>query len=365
LSLLTASFPEGRERAKAVALYGATAGIGASLGLVIGGALAEWVSWRAGFFINVPIGAAMIVLAPRFLPETGRSTGRFDLTGAISATLGVGAIVFAIIHSAEAGWASPVTVTALVAGAVLMVVLIAGERRAAQPIMPLRLFADRQRVGAYVARLLYLGAMIGFFYFSTQFMQGVLGFTAFQAGIAFFPMTLVNFAVALQIPRLTARFGQALPLAIGVVLTLLGMVWLSRVHVASSYWDAVALPMVLIGAGQGLAFAPLTSAGIAGVPAEDAGAASGLVNTFHQLGMALGLGVLVAASANSGRGLPSAAAVLTARVDTALLAGSLLLVLCLLAVLALVVPSTNPSPDPSTSSPESESHAEIDEALHR
>jgi len=340
LSLLTASFPEGRERAKAVALYGATAGIGSSLGLVIGGALAEWVSWRAGFFLNVPIGAAMIVLAPRFLPETGRSTGRFDLTGAISATFGVGAIVFAIIHSAEAGWASPVTVTALVAGALLVVVLIAGERRAAQPIMPLRLFADRQRVGAYLARLLYLGAMIGFFYFSTQFMQGVLGFTAFQAGVAFFPMTVVNFAVALLIPRLTARFGHALPLAIGIALSLVGMVWLSRVQVHSSYWDAVALPMVLIGAGQGLAFAPLTSAGIAGVPAEDAGAASGLVNTFHQLGMALGLGILVAASANSGRGLVTAAAVLTARVDTALLAGSVLMALCLLAVLVLVVPWT-------------------------
>lgn len=338
LSLLTASFPEGRERGKAVALYGATAGIGASLGMVIGGALADRVSWRAGFFINVPIGAAMIVLAPRFLPETSRSSGRFDLTGAISATLGVGAMVFATIHSAEAGWGSPLTVGALLAGVVLMVVLVAGERRAQQPIMPLRLFDSRRRVGAYLARLLYLGAMIGFFYFSTQFMQSVLGFSAFQAGVAFFPMTVVNFAVALMIPRLTARFGQTLPLALGVALTLVGMVWLSRVQGASSYWDAVALPMVLIGAGQGLAFAPLTSAGIAGVPAEDAGAASGLVNTFHQLGMALGLGILVAASANAGAGLPSAAAVLTARVDAALLTGSLLLVGCLLAVLVLVAP---------------------------
>ncbi|WP_199235045.1 MFS transporter [Kribbella sp. VKM Ac-2568] len=153
LSLLTASFPEGRERAKAVALYGATAGIGASLGMVIGGALADWVSWRAGFFINLPIGAAMIMLAPRFLPETSRSPGRFDLTGAISATLGVGAVVFAIIHSAEAGWTSPLTITILVAGAVMVVVLIAGERRAPQPIMPLRLFDSRRRGGAYVARL--------------------------------------------------------------------------------------------------------------------------------------------------------------------------------------------------------------------
>ncbi|TCM37891.1 MFS transporter [Kribbella sp. VKM Ac-2568] len=192
--------------------------------------------------------------------------------------------------------------------------------------------------------------MIGFFYFSTQFMQGVLGFSAFQAGIAFFPMTVVNFAVALTIPRLAARFSQALPLATGVLLTLLGMVWLSRVQVASSYWEAVALPMVLIGAGQGLAFAPMTSAGIVDVPAEDAGAASGLVNTFHQLGMALGLGVLVAASAHSGAGLPSAAAVLTARVDTALLTGSLLLVLCLIAVLSLVVPSARHRPSPAAAS---------------
>jgi hypothetical protein len=204
--------------------------------------------------------------------------------------------------------------------------------------MPLRLFASRERVGGYLARFLYLGAMIGFFYFGTQYLQGVLGFSAFQAGLAFFPMTLVNFVVALAIPRLVARFGQAVPLATGVLGTLIGMFWLSRVGVSSSYWDAVALPMLLIGAGQGLAFAPLTSAGIAGVATHDAGAAAGLVNTFHQLGMALGLGILVTASANAGTGLGSAAAALTARVDTALTAGSALLVLCLLSTLTLIVP---------------------------
>jgi EmrB/QacA subfamily drug resistance transporter len=297
LSLLTASFPPGPRRAKAVALYGATAGIGASLGLVIGGALADWVSWRAGFFLNVPIGVAMIVLAPRYLPETARRPGRFDLTGAVCATLGVGALVFAVIGSADPSWTSPVTVAVLAAGLVLLAVLVTAERRADQPIMPLRLFGSRARVGAYLARLLYLGAMIGFFYFSTQYLQGVLGFTAFEAGIAFFPMTVVNFAAAMTIPRLTARLGRAVPLAGGVTLTLIGMAWLSRVPVSGSYGDAVALPMVLIGAGQGLAFAPMTTAGIARVRIEDAGAASGMVNTFHQVGMALGLGVLVAASA--------------------------------------------------------------------
>lgn len=114
----------------------------------------------------------------------------------------------------------------------------------------------------------------------------MLGFTAFEAGIAFFPMTVVNFAVAMAVPRLTSRLGQAVPLTAGVMLTLIGMAWLSRVSVAGSYWDAVALPMVLIGAGQRLAFAPMTSAGIARVGADDAGAASGMVNTFHQVGMA-------------------------------------------------------------------------------
>ena len=339
LSLLTASFPPGPRRAKAVALYGATAGIGASLGLVIGGALADWVSWRAGFFLNVPIGVAMILLAPRYLPETGRRPGRFDLTGAVCATLGVGALVFAVIHSADASWTSPVTAGALAAGLVLLAVLVTAERRAAEPIMPLRLFGSRARVGAYLARLLYLGAMIGFFYFCTQYLQDVLGFTAVEAGVAFLPMTVVNFAVAMAIPRLTARLGQAVPLAMGVTLTLIGMAWLSRVSVSGSYWDAVALPMVLIGAGQGLAFAPMTSAGIAGVGTGDAGAASGMVNTFHQVGMALGLGVLIAVSAHAGHGLTAPAAVLTAHVDTALTAGSVLLTLCLIAALALILPA--------------------------
>ena len=337
LSLLTASFPAGKERAKAIALYGATAGIGASLGLVIGGALADWVSWRSGFFLNVPIGIAMIVLAPRYLPETARQRGRFDVTGALSATLGIGALVFGIIHSADSSWTAPATVAALAVGALLLVGLVAGERRAAQPIMPLRLFASRERVGGYLTRMLYLGAMIGFFFFTTQYLQGVLGFSAFAAGMAFLPMTAVNFAVAMAIPRVTARFGQALPLTVGVALTLAGMAWLAQVHTGSGYWTAVAAPMLLIGAGQGLAFAPLTSAGLAGVDSADAGAASGLVNTFHQVGTCLGLAIAVAAAAPVPAG--PATAHLAAQVSAALSTGSLLLLLALVVTAALILPA--------------------------
>jgi predicted MFS family arabinose efflux permease len=286
----------------------------------------------------VPVGAAMILLAPRYIQESARTRGRFDLSGAVTATLGTGALVYGIIHSAGAGWAATGTTIPLLAGAALLAVLVLAERRAAQPIMPLRLFRSRVRAGAYLARMLYLGAMIGFFFYTTQYLQGVLGFSAFQAGAAFLPMTAVNFAVAMTIPKLTARLGQAVPLTAGVVLTLTGMAWLAQVRPASSYWLAVAVPMVLIGAGQGLAFAPLTSAGIADVTGSDAGAASGLVNTFHQLGSALGLGVLVAVSATAGHGLAAHAAVLTAHVQAALTAGSCLLLACLLAVLGLILP---------------------------
>jgi EmrB/QacA subfamily drug resistance transporter len=338
LSLLTASFPEGRERTRAVALYGATAGIGASLGLVIGGALAHWVSWRTGFFVNVPIGAAMITLAPRFLAETGRARGRFDVPGAVSATLGVGALVFGIINTVDAGWNSPATITAVATGVVLLIVFVLIERRATQPIMPLRLFASRRRTGAYLARFLYLGAMIGFFFFTTQFLQEVLGFDPLQAGIGFLPMTAVNFVVAMGIPRLVGRMPGSVPLLAGVLLTLTGMVWLSRAGVDSGYWTSVALPMILIGAGQGLAFAPLTSFGIVGAPSSDAGAASGLVNTFHQVGTCLGLGFAVAAAA-AAQGTGSAAAHLAAQFSVALTTGCVLLFLALSVTAALILPA--------------------------
>jgi EmrB/QacA subfamily drug resistance transporter len=331
LSLLTASFPEGEQRSRAVAWYAATAGIGASAGLLVGGAAAEWISWRAGFFINVPLGVAMALLAPRYLPATRPQPGRFDLTGAVAATLGVGALVFAIIESADSGWTSPVVLGGLVIAAVVLAGLVRHEARAEQPIMPLRLFADRRRWGAYAARFLYLGAMMGFFFFTTQLMQEVLGFTAFQAGLGFLPMTAVNFAVATLIPRAVRRYGNAPVLVAGVALTLAGMAWLAQVDPGSPYLTAVALPMALIGVGQGFAFAPLTSFGIVGVRSEDAGAASGLVNTAHQLGTAAGLAVLVAASAD--------VADLADRVGTALTWGTGLLALCLVVVLAVIVPA--------------------------
>lgn len=340
LSLLTASFA-GAERDRAVAWYAATAGIGASLGMLVGGAAATLISWRAGFWINVPIGIAMIVLAPRFLPETPAHPGRLDITGAITSTLGIGALVFGLLHGAEAGWGDPIAIASFAASIVLLVVFVLAESRAAQPIMPLRLFRSRLRTGAYLVRLTYIGAMIGFFFFTTQYVQGVLGFTALQAGLAFLPMTLVNFVVAIAIPRLVARFGGRMPLVIGILITALGMLWLSRLGTDSSYVTGVALPMILIGAGQGLAFAPMTTFGIADATAQDAGAASGVVNTFHQVGMSLGLAVLVAVAGASGAGATGDAA-LAAEVSGALTASTVFLFASLILAVVLILPPVRP-----------------------
>jgi len=279
----------------------------------------------------------MVIAAPRYLQESDRHSGRFDLPGAVCSTLGMALLVCRIVRSADAGWTDPVTIVSLAVGLLLLVLLVTNERRAEQPIMPLRLFRSRERSGAYAARILFLGAMMGFWFFSTQYLQVVHGYTALQAGLGFLPMTVVNFAVAVAVPRLTARYGNGLLLAGGLVLTLIGMAWLTRLSAGSDYLSGVALPMVLIGAGQGATLSPLTAAGIAGASAQDAGAASGLVNVAHQLGGSLGLGILVTIFATVGTSPLTGSDLLAHRVSVALTAGSVMLALALITVISLIV----------------------------
>jgi EmrB/QacA subfamily drug resistance transporter len=301
LALLTTSFREGAERTRALAFYSAVAGGGGSAGLVLGGMLTDWVSWRWGMFINVPIGLALMYLAPRHLPETERHEGRFDLTGAATSTLGMAALVYGFVRAASDGWGERGTVASFVAAAVLLVAFVLNEMRAEQPITPLRLFASRERSGAYAARILVVGGMFSMFFFMTQFLQGVLGYNPLQAGLAFLPMTGVLFTMVRVVPRLAPRVGT-LPLLIGgLVVALAGMVWLSRLSAETAFFPGIALPLVLLGSGMGVAFTPLTAAGIAGVADRDAGAASGLVNVAHQLGGSLGLGILVTVFAAADR----------------------------------------------------------------
>jgi EmrB/QacA subfamily drug resistance transporter len=337
LALLTSYFPEGHERTRAVAYYGAVAGVGASLGLVLGGVLTTYVSWRYAFFINVPIGIAMILAAQHYLAESERRPGRFDLAGAISSTVGMTALVYGIVNSATAGWGDPVTVMALSAGILLLVFFVMNESRTEQPIMPLRLFASRERTGANAARILFLGAMLGFWFFITQFLQVVDNFSPLEAGLAFFPMTVTNFVVAVYVPQLTRRYGNGLLLAGGLAVTLVGMFWLSRLSAETAYVTGIALPMILIGAGQGATLGPLTASGIAGVTREDAGAASGLVNVAHQLGGSLGLGILVTVFAAAGSAAMVAPELLAVRVAASLTAGTVMLGLAFVIVIILIV----------------------------
>ena len=300
LALLQTSFREGPERTRAVAYYAAVAGVAATVGLVVGGMFAGWLSWRVGFFINAPIGIAMMLAAPRYLPETERRRGQLDIAGAASSTLGMVALVYGIVRSADTGWTDATTLVAVAGCLLLLAAFVRIERGASQPIMPLRLFSSRQRTGAYAARLLFLGTMAPFWFFTTQFLQSVAGYSPVRAGLAFLPVTRVNFAAAMAVPRLTRRFGNATLLVGALVISTIGMAWLGQLSAHSSYLTGIALPMILLGAGQGGALGPLTAAGIAGLAPEDAGAAGGVTNVAHQIGGSLGLAVLVAVFAAAG-----------------------------------------------------------------
>ncbi len=301
LALITSSFSEGRERTRALGIYTAVAMGGGSLGLVLGGVITEWVSWRWVLFINVPIGIAVALAAPLFLTESQPQPGRFDIAGALTSTAGMTALVYGFIRAASDGWSDGVALGAFAAAIVLLGLFILNESRARQPITPLRLFADRGRAGAYVARLLLVAGMFGMFFFLTQFVQDILGFSPLRAGISFLPMTAALFAVSRLSPRLLARFpGQGLMLT-GLLPVVAGMTWLSRITPGTGYLAGVLGPMLLIGAGMGLVFVPLTVASLAGVRPEDSGAASSMVNVTQQVGGSLGLAILVTAFSTASR----------------------------------------------------------------
>jgi len=341
LALLTVSFAEGPSRTRAVAWYSAVAGAGGSLGLLLGGALTSWISWRCGLFINVPLGAALIWLAPRYLPETERRGGRFDLAGALSSTLGMFALVYGLVRAAEVGWGDVLTLTSFAAATVLLAYFVANERRAEQPITPLRLFSSRERVGAYVARITVVGAMYSTFFFLTQYLQGVQGYGALAAGCAFLPMTLSVFAMVRVVPRIAPRVGEVRILAGGLLIALVGMLWLGQISPGSDYLTQMAAPLILLGIGMGSALTPLTTAGMAGVADADAGAASGLINVAHQLGGTLGVGALITvfAAASDGAG----AHALAEGVPTVLLGSAILIALSLIAVLGVMRPRLLPA----------------------
>jgi EmrB/QacA subfamily drug resistance transporter len=293
LALVVGSFPEGRERTRALGIYSAVAMGGASLGLVLGGVITEWASWRWVLFVNVPVGIAVLAVTPLFITESPRRPGRFDLTGAVTSIAGMTALVYAFIHAASNGWSDRLTLAAFAVAAVMLSAFLLTESRARQPITPLRLFTSPARSGSYLARLLLVAGMFGMFFFLTQFVQDILGFSPLAAGFAFLPMTLTVFGVSRAAPRLLPRFGSTRLMVAGMLPVIGGMAWLAQVSAQTTYLGGVLGPMLLIGAGMGLVFVPLTVVSLAGVAPADSGAASSMVNVTQQVGGSLGLAILI------------------------------------------------------------------------
>jgi EmrB/QacA subfamily drug resistance transporter len=293
LALLMLSFAEGRERARALGMYAAVSIGGSAIGLIIGGLLTEYFSWRWVFFINVPVGIPLVALALRALPESGRRRGRVDIPGAITSTIGMAALVYGFVRAASDGWRDSGTLSAFVAGLGLLAIFVVVERTATTPITPLRLFASRDRVNAYVARMFLIGGVMGVFFFLTQFLQDVLGYSAVQAGFAFVPLTVGLFVASQVTARvLHGKVSPRLLMVGGMSLSALGLLLLSFITQDSGYLQIVG-SLVMLGVGNGFAFVPLTAAALAGVEPADSGAASGLVNVAQQVGGSLGLSVLV------------------------------------------------------------------------
>jgi EmrB/QacA subfamily drug resistance transporter len=293
LATIVSSFPEGRERVRALGAFTAVAMGGASLGLVLGGIITEYASWRWVFFVNVPVGAAVIAVTPRLLARGQRLAVKLDLAGALTSTAGMSALVYAFINAASDGWGNTTTIGAFVAAAVLLGAFLFIESRAQEPITPLWLLRDRSRAASYLARLLLVGGMFGSFFFLTQFVQDVLSFTPLRAGLAFVPMTGALLAMSRTAPRLVPRLGAKPLLVAGLVPVVAGMYWLGHVSTSTGYVPGILVPMLLIGTGMGLAFVPLTMASLSGVPPQDSGAAASMVNVMQQVGGALGLAILV------------------------------------------------------------------------
>jgi EmrB/QacA subfamily drug resistance transporter len=295
LAILTTSFAEGRERNRALGVWGAMGGIGGSTGALLGGLLTQDLGWPAIFIINVPIGIAVIFASLRLVPEgRGQLEHRhFDATGAILVTVGLVALVYGIVRTDTLGWGSPGVLVPLAAGVLMIAAFAFVEGRVAKaPLVPARIVRmGRLRAANVVVFLLY-GAIFAMWFFLTLWMQQVLGLDALETGVAFLPLTLSIVAVTSFTARFIARFGAGPVLTVGMLSASAGMALLSDVHAGGSYWADVLPGGVLCTLGLGLALVSGTIVAVQGVQARDSGLASGLLNTSRLVGGALGLAAL-------------------------------------------------------------------------
>ena len=297
LALITTNFPEGGERNRAFGVYAAMAGAGSAVGLLLGGILTTYASWRWVLFVNVPIGIVVAAAAPRVLAESPRRPGRVDVAGAVTGTGGVALLVYGLSKAATgqdgvSHWGDAQVLASLVASVVLLVSFVLIEMRSPHPLLPMRVLADRNRSGAYLIMLCVSTGLFGLFFFLTLFIQTVLGYSAIRSGIAYLPFAVGVVIASGLASQLMPRLGPRPLIVAGCAMVAGGMFWFSRLTEHAGYASQLLGPQLVSSFGLGLVFVPLALVALHNVAEQDSGVASSLLNTAQQVGGAIGLALL-------------------------------------------------------------------------
>jgi EmrB/QacA subfamily drug resistance transporter len=294
LSIVTTTFKEGSERNRALGIWGAVAGSGGAAGVLLGGVLTDSLGWEWVFFVNTPIAIAAALLAPRLIDESRDevSVRRFDAAGALTVTAGLSLLVYAMVDATNVGWGSTRTIVLLAVSLALLATFVVWELRAPAPLVPFKIFRDRNRTGANLSGLLIGASLFSMFFFVSLYMQQVLGYSPLKAGFSYLPLAVTIILSAGVASQLVTRFGFKPVLVAGMALVAAGLLMFAGVSVHGSYASDVLPASLVAAAGLGFSFVPVTIAAVSGVSDDDAGLASGLINTSQQVGGALGLAVL-------------------------------------------------------------------------
>jgi EmrB/QacA subfamily drug resistance transporter len=345
LSIVTTTFKDGAERNKALGIWGGVAGSGAAAGVLLGGILTESLGWEWVLWVNVPIGIAAIAIAPTLIAETRDEDGdrHFDVAGALTITLGISALVFALLDAETAGWGSVQTIATLAGSALALTAFVAIERSSRAPLVPFSIFRSSTVTGANVVGILTGAALLSMFFLISLYMQQVLGYSPIHAGLSYLPLAVSIIVSAGIASQLVTKVGFKPILAIGMALIAAGLIWFSRISAHGSFVDDILGPSLLAAVGLGFAFVPVTIAAVAGIRDREQGLASGLINTSEQVGGALGLAIL-AAVANGIIGGSHDPVVLTEGFQSAFLVGAAFAVLGLIATLLLIRGSDSKAP---------------------
>jgi EmrB/QacA subfamily drug resistance transporter len=356
LSIITTTFEEGPDRTKAMGVWGAIAAGGGAFGLLLGGILTEALSWEWIFFVNVPVGIIAAVLAWRYVPESRaeKRPDSFDFAGAVTVTAGLIVLVYAIVKAEEFGWGSARTLGLGALAIALLAVFVLIERRSSAPLVRLGIFRIRSLLGANLVLLVVAGGLFANFFFSSLYVQQILGYTPIEAGLAFLPVTLGIVAGSGLSQVLVKKVGVRETTMGGMVLAAAGLFLLSRAEVDGTYLGTLLPGLLLMSIGMGLTFVPVTLIATTNVSAEDAGLASGLFNTSQQIGGALGLAVLATLAADktaSVAGSLDRASAIVEGFQVAFLGASILMLVGVVLLAALVRKSDVANVSPEAAGP--------------